>query len=147
MGVKNMALKVKLLSKNGFVPTRGSQYAAGYDLYSAYDCSVPARGKSMVKTDIAIAVPENHYGRVAPRSGLTWKNSIDVGAGVIDYDYRGNVGVILFNHSDEEFKITKGDRIAQLILEQISTPDVVSVEELEETERAAGGFGSTGVAL
>lgn len=82
---------------------------------------------------------------MAPRSGLAWKNSIDVGAGVIDVDYRGPVGVILFNHSDEEFKIARGDRIAQLILERISTPEVVEVEDLDETERNAGGFGSTGV--
>ena len=84
---------------------------------------------------------------MAPRSGLAWKNSIDVGAGVIDEDYRGNVGVILFNHSDEEFKIASGDRVAQLILERISTPEVVEVEDLDETERNAGGFGSTGVSI
>lgn len=138
-------LKVKRLSENAFLPTRGSKQAAGYDLYSAYDCSVPARGKNLVKTDISIAFPQGYYARVAPRSGLAWKNSIDVGAGVIDVDYRGPVGVILFNHSDEEFKITRGDRIAQLILERISTPDVVEVDDLDETERNAGGFGSTGV--
>lgn len=99
-----------------------------------------------VKTDISIAFPHGFYARVAPRSGLAWKNSIDVGAGVIDVDYRGNVGVILFNHSDDDFKIAHGDRIAQLILERIITPDVVEVDELDETERNAGGFGSTGVA-
>lgn len=79
---------------------------------------------------------------------MALKNSIDVGAGVIDVDYRGNVGVILFNHSDDEFKIARGDRVAQLILERIHTPEVIEIEdELEETERAAGGFGSTGVAI
>lgn len=65
---------------------------------------VPARGKEIVKTDIAIKVPPGTYGRVAPRSGLAWKNFIDTGAGVIDEDYRGNVGVILFNHSDVDFQ-------------------------------------------
>lgn len=83
----------------------------------------------------------------APRSGLAWKNHIDVGAGVIDADYRGNVGVILFNHGEDEFKVTKGDRVAQLILEKIITPPVVEVEDLDATERGAGGYGSTGVAL
>lgn len=77
---------------------------------------------------------------------MAWKHSIDVGAGVVDYDYRGNVGVILFNLSENDFAVKTGDRVAQLILERISTPEVVEVEDLEETERGAGGFGSTGVA-
>lgn len=83
----------------------------------------------------------------APRSGLAWKNSIDVGAGVIDADYRGPVGVILFNHSDSDFTIKAGDRIAQLILELIITPDVMEVDDLDATARGDGGFGSTGVSL
>ena len=82
---------------------------------------------------------------LAPRSGLAWKNSIDVGAGVIDYDYRGNVGVILFNLGDVDFEVKKGDRIAQLILEKISMAPAIEVDELAATERGAGGFGSTGV--
>ena len=81
----------------------------------------------------------------APRSGLAWKHSIDVGAGVVDFDYRGNVGVILFNFSDIDFEVKVGDRVAQLILEKICTPDVVEVESLDETERGAGGYGSTGI--
>lgn len=81
----------------------------------------------------------------APRSGLTWKHSIDVGAGVIDADYRGPVGVILFNHSDQSFEVKGGDRIAQMIIEKIMTPEVVEMEELDSTKRGAGGFGSTGV--
>lgn len=73
------------------------------------------------------------------------KNFIDVGAGVVDYDYRGPVGVVLFNHGDIDFEIKRGDRIAQLILERISMADIVEVTELSETDRGAGGFGSTGV--
>lgn len=120
-------------------------FPTGFDLSSAYDAIIPARGKALVKTDIAIAIPEFTYARVAPRSGLAHKHSIDVGAGVIDYDYRGNVGVILFNLSDVDFEVKRGDRIAQLILERISMADVVEVEELNETARGAGGFGSTGI--
>jgi dUTP pyrophosphatase len=99
-----------------------------------------------VKTDLSIAIPENTYARIAPRSGLALKHSIDVGAGVIDYDYRGPVGVILFNHSDTDFTINRGDRVAQLILERISMASVAEVQELSETVRGAGGFGSSGVA-
>lgn len=139
-------LRVKKLSEHAVIPTRGSAGAAGYDLSSAYDYTVPARGKELVKTDLSIAIPEGTYARIAPRSGLAWKNFIDTGAGVVDYDYRGNVGVILFNHSDSDFVVRKGDRVAQLILERILTPEVVEVEDLEATDRGAGGFGSTGVA-
>lgn len=139
-------LQIKRLSENAILPTRGSVYAAGYDLCSAYDCVIPARGKGLVKTDLAIAIPPNTYARIAPRSGLALKNFIDTGAGVVDYDYRGPVGVVLFNHADTDFEVKRGDRIAQLILERICMADVVEVSELADTERGAGGFGSTGVA-
>lgn len=83
-------------------------------------------------------------GRIAPRSGLAAKHFIDTGAGVIDEDYRGEVKVLLFNHAETDFEIKEGDRIAQLVLERIATPAVVEVQELAESTRGAGGFGSTG---
>lgn len=139
-------LQVKRLSEFAIIPTRGSAFSAGFDLSSAYDTVVPARGKALVKTDLAVAIPENTYARIAPRSGLALKNFIDTGAGVVDYDYRGPVGVVLFNHGPEDFVIKRGDRIAQLILERICMAEVQETEELFETSRGAGGFGSTGVA-
>lgn len=138
------ALRVKKLTEHATLPTRGSAQAAGYDLYSAYDVTLPAEGKAIVKTDIALAVPEGCYGRVAPRSSLSWKHHIDVGAGVIDRDYRGNVGVVLFNLSKQDYKVKRGERVAQLVLERVFTPAVLEVDCLGETERGAGGFGSTG---
>jgi dUTP pyrophosphatase len=81
----------------------------------------------------------------APRSGLTWKHSIDVGVGMIDADYKGPVGVILFNHSDVDFEVKVGDRVAQLIIEKIITLEVSEVLDLDSTVRGEGGFGSTGV--
>lgn len=128
-----LKLYVKKLSVAAILPSRGTSGAAGYDLSSAYAYTVKARGKELVKTDLSIAVPDGTYGRIAPRSGLAWKNSIDVGAGVIDADYRGPVGVILFNHSDTDFKIAAGDRIAQLILERIVIADVVETNDLDST--------------
>lgn len=83
-------------------------------------------------------------GRIAPRSGLASKHFIDTGAGVIDADYRGQVKVLLFNHADADYEVKEGDRIAQLVLERIVTPEVEEVKELEESVRGAGGFGSTG---
>ncbi|PIN06729.1 dUTPase [Handroanthus impetiginosus] len=138
-------LRVKKLSEKAILPSRGSPLSAGYDLSSAADSKVPARGKALIPTDLSIAIPEGTYARVAPRSGLTWKHSIDVGAGVIDADYRGPVGVILFNHSDVDFEVKAGDRIAQLIIEKIVTPEVTEVDDLDSTVRGSGGFGSTGV--
>jgi deoxyuridine 5'-triphosphate nucleotidohydrolase len=99
----------------------------------------------MVDTDISIALPSGTYGRVAPRSGLAAKHSIHTGAGVIDADYRGPLKVILFNLGDEEFKVNEGDRIAQLILEEVRMAPALEVEDLDETVRGQGGFGSTGV--
>lgn len=112
-------LQVKLLSETAKAPTRGSIHAAGYDLYASKPAKIPARGKMMVDTDISIAVPAGTYGRVAPRSGLASKHSIDTGAGVIDADYRGPVKVLLFNFGENEFAIEAGDRIAQLIVERV----------------------------
>ncbi|NWU29018.1 DUT protein, partial [Dyaphorophyia castanea] len=137
-------LRFTKLSENAFAPSRGSTRAAGYDLYSAYDCVIPPMEKAVVKTDIQIALPSGCYGRVAPRSGLAAKHFIDVGAGVIDEDYRGNVGVVLFNFGKESFEVKKGDRIAQLICERIYYPELEEVEALDDTERGEGGFGSTG---
>ncbi|KAF2028119.1 dUTP diphosphatase, partial [Setomelanomma holmii] len=137
-------LQVLLLSDKARAPTKGSAFAAGHDLYSAKDLSIPARGRALVPTDISISVPVGTYGRVAPRSGLANKYGIDTLAGVIDADYRGPVGVILVNLSETDFEVKVGDRIAQLIVEKIVMPEVVVVEKLEESVRGAGGFGSTG---
>ncbi|XP_064819314.1 deoxyuridine 5'-triphosphate nucleotidohydrolase-like isoform X2 [Oncorhynchus masou masou] len=137
-------LKFSKLSEHATAPTRGSAKAAGYDLFSAYDYSIGPMDKAIVKTDIQIAVPSGCYGRVAPRSGLAAKHFIDVGAGVVDEDYRGNVGVVLFNFSKETFEVKKGDRVAQLVCERICYPDLQELKTLDETERGAGGFGSTG---
>ena len=139
-------LQVQLLSPKGKVPTRGSTEAAGYDLYSSQDAVVPAHNRLLVSTDIAIKVPFGTYGRIAPRSGLATKNSIDIGGGVIDKNYRGPVGINLINHSDLPFQVRQGDRIPQLILEKIKTPETTLVINLDKTGRGSKGFGSTGIA-
>ena len=98
-----------------------------------------------MKTGLSISFPVGLYARIAPRSGLALKKFIAVGAGVVDSDYRGDVGVVLFNHGDQEFQVKMGDRIAQLILEKIDTPPVEEVQGHDSTVRGSGGFGSTGV--
>ena len=137
-------IRVMKLSDTATIPTRGSAVAAGWDLYASQECIVPARGKAIVSTDISIAVPVGYYGRVAPRSGMAWKKHTDIGAGVIDADYRGPVGVVMFNHSEEDLKIEVEDRVAQLVIEQISMAPLTEVDSLDDTERGEGGYGSTG---
>lgn len=138
-------LRVQRVHKHALLPKRSSPLSAGFDVSAAESAVIPARGKAVVKTGLKIAVAPGYYGRIAPRSGLAVKKFIDVGAGVIDADYRGEVGIVLFNFGAEDFKVETGDRIAQLVLEKISMASVVEVESLEQTERGAGGFGSTGV--
>lgn len=139
-------LQVFLRSEKATLPTRGSVLSAGWDLYSSEEGVIPGHGQGMIATDISVIVPEGTYGRVAPRSGLAAKHGISTGAGVIDADYRGEVKIILFNHSDKDFKIEKGDRIAQLVLEKIVNAEIkqITAEELSSTDRGEGGFGSTG---
>ena len=140
-----MNLRVKKLNQNATLPTRGSGGAVGYDLYSIEEVVVPPTHRALVGTGIAIVLPVGVYGRVAPRSGLAVKHGIQVGAGVIDPDYTGEIKVVLFNHGDKDFEVKKGDRIAQLILERCETPEVEEVGEVKDTERGSKGFGSTGV--
>lgn len=137
-------MKVKLLTETAKAPSRGSEKAAGYDLYADEGGVIDILARKLISTGISIAVPEGHYGRVAPRSGLAVKDGIDILAGVIDEDYRGEVKVILYNTSTIPYNYHKGDRIAQLILEKVSTPDIEVVEDLDSTARGAGGYGSTG---
>ena len=131
------------ISEPAETPTRGSPKAAGLDLYSASITTVPARGKELVCTDLQIQIPDGCYCRIAPRSGLALKHYIDIGGGVIDRVYRGNIGVIIYNHSNAPFIITRGVRIAQLICEKFSYP-AIEVQTLDITERGVEGFGSTG---
>ncbi len=98
----------------------------------------------MCLTDIQITIPDGCYGRIAPRSGLACNHFIDVGAGVIDGDYRGNVAILLFNFSKEDYSVIKNDRIAQIILERIFMSQVQECDTLDETTRNYFGFGSTG---
>ena len=134
------------LSVNAIKPVQSTPQAAGFDLYSAYDVVVPSQNKALIKTDIALEFPNNCcYGHIAPRSGLALHNFIQIGGGIIDADYRGNIGVILFNHSDQVFFVKIGDRIAQIIFQKIMLPKLVEETKLTTTKRGDAGFGSTGL--
>ena len=137
------SFQVKLNYEDSQAPTRGSDEAAGYDLYSYESETVVPKQIKLIDTGISIRVPEGTYGRIAPRSSVS-KKGILINPGVIDRDYRGPVKVMVHNLSNDNYVINKNDRIAQLILEQIKTPPVELVEELDDTVRGEGGFGSTG---
>ena len=110
-------LHVKILRENVVLPVRGNVGAAGYDLRAASNYVIPFWGKGTVEAGLAVALPSGTYAHVAPHSGLAIHNFIGVGAGIVDSDYWGEIKVVLFNHSAENFKVHAGDRIAQLILE------------------------------
>lgn len=137
-------LLIQRLSPDATLPTRGSPHAAGYDLYAPLPVLIPTGGRQLVLTGIALAIPPGHYGRIAPRSGHALKLGLHILAGVIDEDYRGEIAVLALNTGHEPVRLPAGAKIAQLILERISTPEVVEVHALPTTDRGEAGFGSTG---
>jgi dUTP pyrophosphatase len=141
-----LQINVKRLSENATIPTQGTSFAAGYDLYAAEDATIVCGTRKLVKTNISMEITPGYYGRIAPRSGLAYKSGIDVLAGVIDSDYRGDIGIILYNTDKNiDFVVKKGDRIAQIIFEACYTATLNTVENLDNTLRQSGGYGSTGV--
>lgn len=140
----NKNLNIKLVDKNAKVPKRGSDDAAGYDLYSINDEIIMPNERKLIDTGIQLEIPKHYYGRIASRSGLAFKNGIDVCAGVIDSDYRNNIFVLLHNSGNKEFNINFGDRIGQIIFEKYHTFNF-RLNDIRTTKRGMNGFGSTGV--
>jgi dUTP pyrophosphatase len=137
-------LYFKRLDSKATLPTRGSQSSAGLDIYSLEHVTIGPGERSLARTGLSVAIPEGFYGRVAPRSGLAVKQGLDVLAGVIDSDYRGELLCLLYNTSDTPISLPAQSKICQLILEKIASPEAVWSDDLSETARGAGGFGSTG---
>ena len=135
-----------LLTTNAKLPTRGSPLSVGYDLYSAQEITINPNSRVKVLTDIAFTPPPGHYGQILSRSGLAANKNIDCHAGVIDPDYTGNLTVLLNNSGPQPHDIQIGDKIAQLVFIKVATPQLAIVDELQHTERAAQGFGSTDTA-
>jgi dUTP pyrophosphatase len=129
------------------MPTIGNPGDAGYDLRSASDATVAARSRTTVNTGVSIALPQGYVALVHPRSGLAAKHGITVlnAPGTVDAGYRGEMLITLINHSDEDFHISRGDRVAQVLFQKFETPTFVQVSELPGSQRGTSGFGSTGV--
>jgi dUTP pyrophosphatase len=137
-------LSFKRLDPRAVLPARGSSMAAGLDIYVIEDLTIRPGERLLARTGLAVAIPEGYYGRVAPRSGLATKNGLDVLAGVIDADYRGEIRCLLYNAGDEAIHFPAQSKICQLIIEKIITPTAVWADEISNTDRGSGGFGSTG---
>ena len=145
-----MNLFVKKLNLDSILPSFGSNFAAGLDVYAYGHHMVPAHSRLVIPTGISIEWHgedyDQYYMRIAPRSGLSVKHQIDIGAGVIDYDYRGQINVCFINNGDSDYNIKSGDRIAQLILERINRfCKIIEIEEHSSSIRGSNGFGSTGI--
>jgi len=145
-----MKLNIKKLQNDIILPKYGSEYAAGLDICSSIDCDIEPNTRKIIPTGISISWEgeddKKYYLRVAPRSGLSVKNNIDIGAGVIDCDYRGEILICFINnHLTNTYSVKKGDRIAQLILTKIEHfNEIIEVDIHNETQRGNNGFGSTG---
>jgi dUTP pyrophosphatase len=144
MEPQSSRLSFKPLDPRAILPARGSVLAAGLDLCSIEIVVIEPNHRALVSTGLAVAIPEGYYGRVAPRSGLAVKNGLDVLAGVIDADYRGEIRCLLYNAGDEAIHLPAQSKICQLIIEKIITPTAVWADEISKTDRGSGGFGSTG---
>lgn len=146
-------IKIKRLSDNAKLPTRGSETSAGLDLYATKDVFIPRGATASIPLDISIEIPSNCVAKIEDRSSLAMKG-LRTGAGVVDSDYRGALAVVLHNLSNEDsrepvlhyagYKVKKGDKIAQLLVYEVDLSKPVEVEDLTDTKRGSGGFGSTG---
>lgn len=140
-------IKVKIIkiSEDAIIPKYATSQDAGCDIYSIENVLIKSKEFKSIKTGIKIEIPNGYYGRIAPKSGLALKNGIDTLAGVVDSGYRGEINVVLINNSDNDFKIEKGSKIAQIIFEKIDQAIFEEVKELNESDRGGNGFGSTGL--
>ena len=137
-------LNVKKLHENATVPTKANGSDAGYDLYALEGAIIDKHCHKLIKTGIAMEIPDGYVGLIWPRSGLSYKHGLDVFAGVIDSSYRGDIGVILYNSQYSNYNLEKGDRIAQILFQKVEDFDLNLVENLDDTKRGTGGFGSSG---
>ncbi|PAF53903.1 deoxyuridine 5'-triphosphate nucleotidohydrolase [Helicobacter sp. 13S00482-2] len=142
-----MNINIKKLHPDAIIPKYQTLGAAGFDIHSIEDVTLLSKESKLIKTGLSMSIQQGYELQIRPRSGLALKYSISVlnTPGTIDSDYRGEIMVLLINHSSENFTITKGDRIAQGVISKVYQADFIEVSELDETLRGSGGFGSSGI--
>jgi dUTP pyrophosphatase len=138
-------VRIKRLNEDAVIPQYQTEGAAGFDLHASHSVIIPVGEHRLIKTGIAIELPPSFEMQIRSRSGLALKHGIQAHFGTIDHDYRGEIGVILFNFGGQPFKVEKNDRIAQAVIEKFEEAQFSIVEELSQTSRGSGGFGSTNV--
>ncbi len=143
--MNSVRIKIKKLSLDAIIPSYAHEGDAGMDLFSSEEIVIAGGERKLVKTGISIELPEGFVALIWDKSGLALKNGIKTMGGVIEHTYRGEYGIILFNSSKEDFKIKKGQKIAQILIQPIFTANIEEVEELTKTKRGSSGFGSTGL--
>ena len=139
-----MKVQIKKLSENAATPTKAHPSDAGFDLVASKTTTIPANGRALIPTDIAMAIPEGYYGMVVGRSGNTIKRGLVGMTGVVDAGYRNGIGIMAFNLTQEDISIKQGERAGQIVLTPILSCEIEEAEELDTTDRNQGGFGSTG---
>ena len=141
-----MTLKFKRIHPDAVLPAYAHPSDAGMDIRSVADLVIPVGKRALVPTGLVMLLPPMYEAQVRPRSGLALKSGVTVlnTPGTIDSGYRGEVGVILANFGDDDFTVKKGDKIAQLVIAPVTQPEIVETDVVDETDRGAGGFGSTG---
>ena len=142
-----MTLRFKRIHPDAVLPAYAHPSDAGMDLRSVASVTIPAGGRALVPTGLVVLLPPSYEAQVRPRSGLALRHGVTVlnAPGTIDSGYRGEIGVILANFGDAPFAVNAGDKIAQLVIAPVTQPEVVETETVDETDRGAGGFGSTGL--
>lgn len=140
----NSSINFIKMSEKAQEPKRSNDTDAGYDLYSIEDKTIKPKSRAMIKTGISMAIPSGFVGLIWPRSGLAVKHGIDTLAGVIDSGYRGEICVVLQNHGDKSYEVKSGDRVAQMLFQSVECVYFNEVDDLQESQRGNGGFGSSG---
>lgn len=140
-----MTIKIKKLSEDAIPPKYANPRDAGMDFYSNEEITINPNERRLISTGISMAIPEGYVGLIWDKSGLASKHGLKTMAGVIDAGYRGEIKILVHNLSEQEYKVEKGKKIAQMLIQPITQKQLLEVEDLDQTERGEGGFGSTGL--
>ena len=140
-----MIIKIKKIHPDAIIPRYAHEGDAGMDIFSAENIIIKPNERIACKTGISMHIPENHVGLIWDKSGIALKNGVTTLGGVIDSGYRGELQIVMINLSKENYNIKEGNKIAQMLIQKIENPKIQEVEELDETSRGDGGFGSTGL--
>ncbi len=140
-----MTIKIKKISSDAKLPQYANEHDAGMDFFSNEECIIKPGERKLLSTGISMAIPQGQVGLIWDKSGLAVKHGLKTMAGVVDSGYRGEIKIVVHNLSDKDYLVEKGNKIAQMLIQRIEQKELLEVEELDETQRGEGGFGSSGL--